>query len=253
MPLLLLIFLIIPCSAADLERYDSLFIQASAASYKHQYLVEPAREKLLSAGREAMPFLISKFTTNQPREYQALKDIFRKIKPELAAEFIAPILRNKTRQTYNPATEFLGIAGGRQLASLLYPDLEHDSLWVRLAAIRSLGSMKDTTAEKLLAKQLTHNDYRVRWYTAAALGKIATEYALTNLFKVTGDSLQLVKMTAYLYLKNNLKQLPDLKKKADTSSNLILHRLAFLQNRQNYSDSTKFKSAEWRFISSNSD
>jgi len=77
-------------------------------------------------------------------------------------------------KTYSLATELLGLAGGRSLAPLLYPDLNSDSIWVRTSAIRSLGNMKDTTSEKLLVEQINNSDYRVRWQIASSLGKIGT-------------------------------------------------------------------------------
>jgi len=233
----------------QLDPYDSLFIQASAASYKDQYLVEPARVKLLEAGRSALPFLVSRIDTKQPREYQALKDLFRKINPELAAEFLKPLILQKNRETYSFAAELLGISGGKSIAALLHPDLEHDSAWVRLGAIRSLGNMKDSTAENLLLNQLKHSDYKVRWFTAAALGKIATDKAIEGLLDLTADSLQMVKMTAYQYLKINFSKLPALRKRtAAAPNNLILQKLNCRQNPDLYKDSTKFSFHSWQFI-----
>lgn len=249
--LLILLFSIsyLQAESIQLDKYDSLFIQASAASYKDQYLVEPARAKLIAAGKMALPFLVSKIDTKQPREYQALKEIFKKINPDLAAEQLKPLISQKNRETYSFATELLGLSGGKSAAPLLYPDLEHDSIWVRLGAIRSLGNMQDSSAENLLLKQISHSDYKVRWFTAAALGKIATAKALNGLLDLSDDSLQTVKMTAYQYLKNNFKKLPDLRKFAKARpENLIIQKLNYRQSPKLYADSSKYTGSGWQFI-----
>lgn len=238
-----------PETVSSLDCYDSLFIQASAAPFNLQYLLAPAQKKIIAAGRDAMPFLVSRIGSPQPREYQALKDLFRKIEPKLAAEFIEPLIKNKNRATYASAAELLGIAGGKSIANLLYPDLEHDSVWVRLGAIRSLGDMKDTVAVSRLIRQAGHYDFRVRWYAAAALGKIGTPSALERLLDLTDDSLQIVKMTAYHFLKTGVNKLPDLQSRLNKQpKNLVLNKLNYLKNKSAYGDSTAFSKTDWLFI-----
>ena len=79
--LILILFLVINISWADelKDKVDDLFIKASSGMEIHKELVEPSRQELIKMGKDAVPYLVEKLTTQDAREINMLFDILGKI------------------------------------------------------------------------------------------------------------------------------------------------------------------------------
>ncbi|MCE2503889.1 MAG: HEAT repeat domain-containing protein [Chlorobi bacterium] len=142
----------------DLEK---LFIQASAAPQKYQYLVEPARKRLEENADTTIPFLLSKLDSEHPRELLALRVILPRIGSRLTPLLIDTILTGNRRRTS--------------------------------MAIHILGRLKDSTAAKVIGEKLRDNNWRIRSTAAEALLNMNAFDAKADLQRALHDSVDLVR------------------------------------------------------------
>lgn len=235
--------------------FDSLFIQASAARYNHQHFVEPAREKIIKLGEKILPFLVSKIKSRQPREYHALKKLFRKIDGKIAGKYLADEIAKMERNTFSGAVEYLGLSRCPYGLKILLPYLKQDSSWIKLAAIKGIGELKDSTALSELIPFVSNTDKRIRWQTAAALGKIATPSAFKILLKMLTDDYQMSSHTAYRALLTKLKtdstDYTYLLKNENNSPSPLLEKLKLKFKIITQPDSSKYDNFQLSFITEN--
>ncbi|MBN1971807.1 MAG: HEAT repeat domain-containing protein [Candidatus Delongbacteria bacterium] len=200
--------------------YDTLFIKASAARFDHQYMVEPAREEIIKLQDDILPFLVTKINTEQPREYHALREIFRKIDGKKLYKFLEPELKKCDRETFYSASYFLGRTGDKDLAEKLLPFLDHDSSYIVISTIKALGELRDSTAVENLVKLSTNEDMKVRWAVAATSGLSGGLEAVKLLVSLLEDNSQLVSHTSFFFLDRLLKENPAYTRFIDTGNEL---------------------------------
>ncbi|MDA3886721.1 MAG: hypothetical protein PF638_14100 [Candidatus Delongbacteria bacterium] len=203
---LLLITLLLQANEYQTSKYDTLFIKASASYHNHQKYVEPARKQIIELGEEIMPFLVEQVGSRQPREYHAMRNLFGRIDRKNSSRYLMDKIRLMDKKTFGTAVEFLGRSGYNKGLEFLAPFLQEDSLWIKLSTLKGIGDLKDPLALKYLKPYKEDDDFKIRWYTAAALGKINTIEADRELVSMLNDSLQLVSHTALHYLDNHLKK-----------------------------------------------
>ncbi|MBN2790774.1 MAG: HEAT repeat domain-containing protein [Candidatus Delongbacteria bacterium] len=198
--------LLLSANEYQTSKYDTLFIKASASYHNHQKYVEPARLQIIELGEEIMPFLVEQVGSRQPREYHAMRDLFGRIDSKNSSRYLMDKIRLMDKKTYGTAVEFLGRSGYKKGLEFLAPFLQEDSTWIKLSTLKGIGDLKDPASLKYLRPFKEDNDFKIRWHTAAALGKINTIEADRELVSMLNDSLQLVSHTALHYLDNHLKK-----------------------------------------------
>ncbi len=198
--LLFIIFAATLSARYSTSKYDSLFIQASASFHNHQVYVEPARQKIIDIGEYIIPFLAEKSSSRQPREYHALRNLFSRIDPKLSSRYLMDVIRMEDRESFNAAVEFLGLSKYERGLEFLESFLSSDSSWVKVAALKGIGDLKDPKSLHVLRPFKNDEDFRIRWQVAAAFGKMDTPEGDRELISMLGDSLQLISHTALRYL-----------------------------------------------------
>ncbi|MCK5760215.1 MAG: HEAT repeat domain-containing protein, partial [Candidatus Delongbacteria bacterium] len=154
--------------------YDTLFIKASASFHNHQKYVEPARKEIIAIGEEIMPFLVDQAGSRQPREYHAMRNLFGRIDSKHSSRYLMDKIRLMDKKNFGTAVEFLGRSKYEKGLEFLAPFLKEDSTWVKLSALKGIGDLKDPESLKYLKPYKENDDFKIRWYTAAAIGKMNT-------------------------------------------------------------------------------
>ena len=144
------------------EDIPTLFIQGSAAPQKYQYLVNPARDRLIARSDESIPYLLEMLNTEQPREAQELRD------------YVLPKLGSKVAQQLIDTVR-LGAPGRVGLAMYV------------------LGEMHDSSAALAIGKRLRDTNWRVRATAAEALMKIKSDTVKPFLRIALRDTVELVR------------------------------------------------------------
>ncbi len=141
----------------------TLFIQASAAPQKYQYIVEPARNRLVERADESLPYLLGQLNSESARERLALGVILPRI-------------------------------GSRTIPMLIDTVMRGDISRVGLA-IYALGELRDTTAAIALGRKLvdTSASWRLRSSAGEALLKIRSYAAKPYLRQALRDPFELVR------------------------------------------------------------
>lgn len=179
--------------ASDLE---TLFIQASAAPQKYQYIVEPARARLVERADESIPFLLSKLGTESARE-------------RLALGFLLPRLGKKVSRQLVDTVRF----GHRSHVGM---------------AIYALGEMKDTSAGMALGERLVDStDWLVRAAAGEALLKMSAYSAKPYLKRALSDSFELVRARAAraLALVADESEMPFVLAMLDDTSQIVRYQI----------------------------
>ncbi|GBD06297.1 hypothetical protein HRbin21_00085 [bacterium HR21] len=154
------------------ESLDSLFIQASAAPQKFQYIVHPARERIAAMGVAALPFLAARFSTESPRERLALEEILPRIaeKERRAVEqLVLDSLGSSNERTVGLAATLAGKLRLRSARPKLEALLQDQRWYIRAMAAQKLGEIGDTAAEPALRVLLQDSHPMVRARAAFAL------------------------------------------------------------------------------------
>lgn len=141
----------------------TLFIQGSAAPQKYQYLVDPARKRLIDMADSSLPYLLTMLNTESPREALALGIILPKIGSRARPFLIDTVLRGDPSRV------------GR--------------------AIYALGEMKDTLAAEAIASRLvdTVASWRLRGVAGEAILKIRSRAVIDQLRAAMRDTVELIR------------------------------------------------------------
>ena len=154
------------------ESLDSLFVQASAAPQKFQYIVQPARERIAAFGAAALPFLAARFSTRSARERLALEDIVPRIaaRESFAVErLLIDSLGSADEQTLKLAATLVGKLRVRAAIPHLAA-LSADPRWyIRALIALKLGEIGDSAALPVLRSLLRDPHPMVRARAAFAL------------------------------------------------------------------------------------
>lgn len=149
---------------AELARdIPTLFIQASAAPQKYQYIVQPAINRLVERADESIPYLLAQLNTESPRESLALGIILPRI--------------------------------GRKVMYQLIDTVRHGELSRVGQAMYALGEMRDTTAATALGERMVDSSvsWRMRRAAGEALLKINAPSARPYLRRALRDTFEIVR------------------------------------------------------------
>lgn len=174
---------------------ETLFMQASAASQKFQYLVQPARERIVAMGDSAMSFLVGKLDTESAREQHTLIAIIPEIgKPALP--YLEKVLSDSIPEKIPITLLLLGkIKEEKSFQSIAkYTQVSNPSY--RVNAIKALSDLGSTQAIPILISGLQDSIVAVRRESAIALQKIPSEKAILPLIDATNDEFQEVRYAA---------------------------------------------------------
>ncbi len=141
----------------------TLFIQASAAPQKYQYIVEPARARIVERADSAIPYLLDQLNTESARERLALGIILPRI--------------------------------GRKVLDRLVDTVLHGDVSRVGMALYALGEMKDTTAAPALGEKIADQavSWRMRASAGEALLKMRPAAAIPSLRRAIADTVELVR------------------------------------------------------------
>lgn len=146
------------------ESVDSLFIQASAAPQKYQYNVQPAREKIVSMGSRALPFLAQQLATKSARERHALIDILKRMYEKDSAAVTALVLDSLRSQQIETVTMVATIAGEKKITAslpILALFLRSDNWKLRALGAYNIGLIGDTTYADTLTRYWEREEHPV--------------------------------------------------------------------------------------------
>lgn len=155
----------------------TLFIQASAAPQKYQYLVEPARKKLVSLQNESLPYLLNSLNTEQPREALMISLVLPKMGVIALKALIDTVKRGEKSRI------------GR--------------------AVYILGEIKNDTAAEIIADRMvdSSSNWRLRATCGEALMKLNTSKVKDQLLETIKDTIPIVRAYALrAYLKSANRQ-----------------------------------------------
>ncbi len=159
----------IPDAGEELkEKVDSLFILACGGLEKYRDQAQPAESALVEMGKQAVPHLVEKLSTQSAREKWTLIRIFGKI----GESAVLPVI-------------------GR---------LDSDDKEEIKLAIRVLGEIKDNQAVEPLLRLISNQDYNVRSHVCESLGKIADSTAFDDVSLRMEDSVEVVRKSAAVAL-----------------------------------------------------
>ena len=181
------------------EDIETLFMQASAASQKFQYLVKPAREKIIAMGDSAMPFLVDKLNTESARESHALYEMIPKIgKP--AVPYLHKVLQDSVKNKIRFTMLILGKIKDENSYPILAEYTQSNNPSYRASSIKALGDLGCSTGIPLFIKGLKDSIVAVRRESAIALQKINNQDAILPLIASTDDEFQEVRYSAEIAL-----------------------------------------------------
>lgn len=187
---------------AELARdIPTLFIQASAAPQKYQYIVEPARDRLVERADQSLPYLLEQLDSESARERLALGVILPRMGSRVVRALIDTVLYGEPSRQ-GMAIYSLGelhdttaaVALGRKL-------VDSAASWrLRASAGEALLKMPAQAARPYLRRAL-HDEYEtVRGYAARALTMIADSTDFDLLAQMLNDRSQIVRNQVYLAL-----------------------------------------------------
>lgn len=175
----------------ELER---LFVQASTALHKFQKDVQPARDKIIEIGLEAMPFLVSKLSTFSPRESFALRLVIPKI--EGAEKILHEVLEKNDERKISLAIYILGEIGKEESVAFLEKMATNENWKIRDQTATSLGKIKSLKAEKTLQELCKDENFLVRKSSSLGLGRIKAQNSTPLLLELLQDESQTVRHQA---------------------------------------------------------
>jgi HEAT repeat protein len=153
-------------------KVDSLFIKAGGGLEKYRDLAEPSKKALIEMGKDAVPYLLDKLSTQDAREMWTLIEILGKI-GEPAVMPLIDSLKSKSKDVVKLASRILGDIKDKRAVVPLIQLLDKEDFNTRGYACESLGKIGDTTAFTQLSFCLKDSVEVVRKSAAVALGKMS--------------------------------------------------------------------------------
>lgn len=182
---------------------ESLFLYGSAQAQSLAHLVQPARDRLIKKGVEAVPYLIAQMNTELVREQLCLTETLPKM-GRVVYPYFEEALKDSTK------TLFMISIIGLTKDSLAF-DLIKESFNIsdqKYSAIRASGDLKNPQAVPFLIEALNDSSVSVRREAAIALQKIPDPRSISSLINCLKDDYQEVRYSAQIALQK-------LKKEAD--------------------------------------
>ncbi|MEO5929213.1 MAG: HEAT repeat domain-containing protein [Candidatus Kapaibacterium sp.] len=179
----------------------TLFVQASAAPQKYQYLVPPAQQRLVDRADESIPYLLSQLNTESPREALALGIVLPKIGKKVAQRLIDTVRHgelSRVGQAIYALGEMHDTSAGTALGERI---VDPTVSWrLRRTAGEALLKMSAQSAKPYLIRALRDTFEIVRGYAAHALVLMADSAELTQVLPLLNDRSQIVRYQTQLGL-----------------------------------------------------
>ncbi len=186
---------------------DSLFIQASAAPQKYQYNVNPARERIIEKGEEAVQFIREQFGTESARERLALQEIIPKMYAKdtvTVRTMLLSALESDDRDEFSMAAAMVGRVKLREAAPILYNQFRtHDRWQIRALAAEQLGNIGVKEYADSLAQFLGEEHPHVKMRTVFSIGQLFPDKTLRYLHQPLHDTIQLIRNSAVQGIRKN--------------------------------------------------
>lgn len=188
---------------ADLAKdIETLFIQASAAPQKYQYIVEPARARLVERADESIPYMMSQLGTESARERLALGFILPRLGKRVSEQLIDTV-RHGHRSRVGMAIYVLGEMKDTSAGAALGERLVDSTDWLmRAAAGEALLKMTAYSAKPWLKRAIKDSFELVRGRAARALSLVAEESELPAVLAMLDDTSQIVRYQIQLGLQS---------------------------------------------------
>lgn len=179
----------------------TLFILASAAPQKYQYIVEPARNRLVERYDESLPYLLEQLNSESSRERLALNVILPRMGKRVTPILVDTVLRGQINRR-GAAIMALGDLKDTTATIALGQSLLDTSLsWrLRSSAAEALLKMPSQAARPYLRQALLDENENIRGYAARALTMIADSADFELLADLLSDRNQIVRHQVYLAL-----------------------------------------------------
>jgi hypothetical protein len=179
----------------------TLFTQASAAPQKYQYIVEPARNRLLDRADSSIPYLLSQLNSESARERLALGILLPRLGKRVAQQLIDTV-RHGDSSRVTQAIYALGEMHESAAAVALGEKLVDSANWnFRASAGEALLKMNASSAKDYLKRALTDTVEIVRARAARALAAVADSGELARyVLPMLDDRSQLVRYQIQLGL-----------------------------------------------------
>lgn len=185
---------------------DRLFIQASAAAVRHQYMVNPARAEIVKYGKDALAFIGSQLRNEGARERQALEDLIPKLYQKDSADVRKMILDSLASPNYLTLSMSL-VAVGKckiaQAAPQMQKLLHHEDWRIRANVAQQAGEAKIPEIARLCAQLLSDTVPNVRARAAYTIGQVLPDESFSLLKNALEDKTQVVRNSAAMGLKSN--------------------------------------------------
>ena len=175
---------------------DSLFVQASAAPQRYQYLVQPARDSLVALPDSVVvPFFADRLGSESARERWALI----RTAPRVGSAMIPMLIDSLNSDNKRARGMSIYLLGKMKSAGTIEPLValmrSADTLFYASAA-RSLGWIGDEVAADVLVEGLLSDMVSVRREAARALGSCGRPQDMLSLVDTLNDTSQMVRYAA---------------------------------------------------------
>ncbi len=192
---------------------DSLFIQASTAPQKFQYMVGPARERLIAMGDSGLQYCATRLSEPSPRERLALEYLIPKMyekDPGSVRALLADSLKSSSVACLNFCMWAVGKCKIDSLRAPLVQLCLHNDWRVRAAAVQQIGEAGMVDAVESCTALTKDTVPNVRMRAAYSLAQLRPEMVAPLCKALLKDPLQIVRNAVGCGLRANKKLSPEL-------------------------------------------
>lgn len=192
---------------------QQMFVQASTAPQKYQYMVKPARDEIVRRNKESIEFLKQYLGTEYPRERLAMEDMMPRLYKQdsvAVAQLIVDSLGSKKTTTILFSLWLAGKCSVTVSESKVEQLLKHEDWRIRASAAQQIGEGNFVKLAPVCARLLSDDVPNVRAraaYTVASLLPIESVSLCRNAMK---DLSQLVRNGIAMGLKKSNAITPEL-------------------------------------------
>jgi hypothetical protein len=192
---------------------QQMFVQASTAPQKYQYMVKPARDEIVRRNKESLEYLKQFLGTEYPRERLAMEDIMPrlyKFDSVAVSQLVVDSLSSKKTSTILFSLWLAGKCSVTVAEPKLELLLKHEDWRIRAATAQQIGEGNFVKLAPVCARLLSDDIPNVRAraaYTVASLLPIESVSLCRNSMK---DLSQLVRNSIAMGLKKSNAITPEL-------------------------------------------
>jgi HEAT repeat protein len=178
------------------ETLEELFVMASSSELQYEEMRQPAREKIIEMGVQAVPFLVERLGTTDARERHALEHLLENIGSDAVPTMLDMLEDEDDDHALRLGMRCLGLIGDSTATGFLARHSEHEDWKVRSSACFGLGRMKSAKATPYLVIRLHDENELVRKSAAVGLGDNEDPAALPPLVDGLYDSYYAVRYSS---------------------------------------------------------